>query len=154
MVKIISRPLAALSLSALAFTGLAAPARAADSKGLYQTLFYISCESYLQDRKEPAGTGRNAVDQIYVSGWLSAYNYLTPNTYDILPNHNVASALQWMDKFCADNPKKSVEAGLLQLTDELYPNRIQNYVPPEKAAPAKPKENPAAKTPAVKVKKK
>jgi hypothetical protein len=131
-----TRHISLLSLPAFACMAAAtfAPAQAADSKGLYQTLFYVSCETYMQDRKEPVGTGRNAVDQIYVSGWLSAYNYLTPNTYDILPNHNVASALQWLDKFCAENPKKSVEAGLLQLTDELYPNRIQNYVPPPQPA--------------------
>lgn len=112
-------------LSALGALCASLPAHAADSKGLYQTLYYISCATYTQDRKEPENSGKNAVDKIYVSGWLSGYNYLTPNTFDIIPNHNVDMVLLWLDQYCGKNPDKSVEAGLLQLTDELYPERVK-----------------------------
>ena len=112
--------------------GFAVPGKAVDGKGLYQTLHYISCAAYIQDRKDLISTG---VDQVYISGWLSAYNYLTPNTYDILPESNISMAVQWLDKFCAENPLKSIEAGLLQLTDELYPKRIQNYTAPAASPP-------------------
>ena len=100
---------------------------AADDQGLYQTLHFISCEAYVKDRKEPVNTGMNAVDTIYVSGWLSGYNYLTPNTYDIIPNHNINMVMSWLDNFCKNNPQKNIEAGLLNLTDDLYPNRMKSY---------------------------
>ena len=111
----------------------AAPAMAADEKGLYQTLHYISCEAYAKDRTEPVNTGMNAVDMIYVSGWLSGYNYLTPNTYDIIPNHDIGTVMAWLDNFCKDNPKSNIEIALLRLTDDLYPKRVQVYKAPANA---------------------
>lgn len=124
---------------------LADASQAADSKGLYQTLYYIPCSSYVQDRKEPENSGHNAVDKIYVSGWLSGYNYLTPNTFDILPDHNIDGVMKWLDAYCAKKPAGSLEAGLLQLTDELYPNRVQNNpaVPTVPSGPATAEKKPA-----------
>lgn len=107
---------------------------AADNKGTYQTLYYISCADYAKDRQEPMNTGKNAVDKIYVSGWLTGYNYLTPNTFDIIPNHNVDMVMQWLDEYCVKHPAKSIESGLLQLTDELYPDRVKNRPEEQKAA--------------------
>jgi len=77
------------------------PALASDDHGLYQTMHFISCEAYIKDRKQPVNTGMNAVDTIYVAGWLSGYNYVLPNTYDIVPNNNLGSVMLWLDKFCA-----------------------------------------------------
>ena len=114
------------------FAFLTTSARAADDKGLYQTLNYISCAQYVEDRKLPLHTGRNAADEIYVSGWLSAYNYLTPNTYDIVPEHDIMKVLEWIDTFCKANPDKSAEAALLQFSSDHYPDRTQNYPKPAK----------------------
>ena len=113
------------------FAFLATSARAADDKGLYQTLNYISCAQYTEDRKLPLHTGRNAADEIYVSGWLSAYNYLTPNTYDIVPEHDIVKVLEWIDTFCKANPDKSAEAALLQFSSDQYPARTKNYPKPQ-----------------------
>lgn len=119
-------------LIAVLFAFTVIPAHAADDKGLYQTLNYISCAQYIEDRKLPLHTGRNAADEIYVSGWLSAYNYLTPNTYDVVPGHDIMKVLEWMDTFCKDNSDKSVEAGLLQFSSDSYPDRVQHYPKPAK----------------------
>jgi len=115
-----------------AFVWFALPAKAADEKGLYQTMHLITCENYVADRKIPAHTDMNAIDEIYVAGWLSAFNYLTPNTHDITPQHDVNLVLADLDKFCAQNPKSNIEAGLLELTSDYYPTRMQNYVAPKK----------------------
>jgi hypothetical protein len=128
----------ALFLFGLMCTALPLRGQAADSKGLYQTLYYIPCSTYAEDRKEPENSGKNAVDKIYVSGWLSGYNYLTPNTFDIAPDHNVDKALEWLDGFCAKKPQSSLEAGLLQLTDELYPNRMKEAPSAKPKAPETP----------------
>jgi|GEM_PF-7082353 len=119
-------------LALLVCVGFPAVGKATDESGLYQALHYISCQQYTEDRKQPPHTGRNAADEIYISGWLSAYNYLVANTYDITPNHDVNVVMGWMDKFCVDNPTKGVEAGLLQFTSAAYPTRMQRYVAPVK----------------------
>ena len=129
------RTQAAVFLAASLFSG---SATASDSQGLYQTLYFVPCPTYAEHRKEPAGTGNNALDQVYVVGWLSGYNYLTPNTYDILPGHNVAGVMQWLDVFCAKNPTKSIDSGLLQLTSELYPGRVKEFVAQGQPAPQAP----------------
>jgi hypothetical protein len=138
---------AATLLLAAAAVSAPLPAKAADDKGLYQTLYFVSCATYAKDRKEPENTGKNAVDKIYVSGWLTGFNYLTPNTYDIIPNHNVDMVLQWLDQYCAKSPEKNLEAGLLQLTDTLYPDRVKNFpkAEAETAAKSTAKKKPEAK---------
>ncbi len=125
-----------LALLITAFSSYSAIA--ADEKGLYQTLNYISCPQYSEDRKLPLHNGRNAADELYISGWLSGYNYLTPNTYDIVPGHDVMKVMEWLDSFCQVNTSKSVESGLLQFTSDNYPTRMQVY--PPQPAPAKSKK--------------
>ena len=118
-----------IALNAVVFLGCGS-AHASDEKGLYQTLNFISCPQYAEDRKVPLHSGRNAADEISLSGWLSAYNYLVPNTYDIVPAHDIMKVLEWMDKFCKENPTKNVESGLLQFTSEAYPSRMERFVDP------------------------
>jgi hypothetical protein len=101
---------------------------AADNAGLYQALNYVSCQQYEQDRKLPVHSGRNAADEIYLSGWLSAYNYLTPNTYDIVPNHDIMKVMEWLDGYCKANPTKGLEAGLLQFVNDFYTTRTKQYI--------------------------
>lgn len=120
-----------LLCTAAALAAFSTGAQAADSQGLYQTLYFVPCANYAEHRKEAMGTGNNALDQVYIAGWLSGYNYLTPNTYDILPSHDLPGVMKWLDEFCKKNPSLSVDAGLLQLTDELYPNRVKDFVRPE-----------------------
>lgn len=60
----------------------------------------------------------------YVLGWLTAYNMLTPDTYDIIPN-GIDGALLWLNNYCSANPLQSLDAGLQALTVEAYPSRQQ-----------------------------
>lgn len=128
----LSRPFSHLTMALTLAAGVFMPdsAAAVDSGGTYQTLYYIPCESYIEHRKEPLNTGNNALDKIYVSGWLTGYNYLTPNTYNIIAKGGVDDVMVWMDDYCAKNLKKNVEAGLLDYTSANYPARLTEFVPP------------------------
>jgi len=117
-------------LAILATAAFCPPAMAVDAHGLYQTFHLITCEAYAKDRKQPANTGMNAIDAIYVSGCLSAYNYLTPNNYQIVPSNNIGAVMQWLDEFCKNNPKSNIEIAMLKLTDDLYPHRVQELKDP------------------------
>ena len=101
--------------------------KAADTQGMLWLFNKTSCVEYVEDRKLPDHTGRNGIDQIYVGGWLSAYNALVPDTYDITGGKDIDSVMQWIDKFCRDNPFESVQTGLIALAHDLYPNRLKNH---------------------------
>jgi hypothetical protein len=111
--------------------------RAATSSGFYSST-KISCADFL-GRYSAEISARNANhygggDQIftpqfvaavnYVAGWTSAYNLLTPDTYDILPN-GILGALLWLNNYCAKNPLQHLDDGLRALVIEAYPSRQQ-----------------------------
>jgi hypothetical protein len=114
------KPIALLCLFGLASSS---PLKAADRAGLYQSHHFVSCLQYSEDRKLPAHVGRNAADELFVSGWLTAFNYLTPDTYDIVPAHDISGVMQWLDGYCRANPARGIESGLLQFTADFYAAR-------------------------------
>ena len=59
----------------------------------------------------------------WLAGFLTAYNMLTPDTYNILGNSDLQSALIWLDNFCKANPLENISAGAAALVTELYPKR-------------------------------
>jgi len=61
----------------------------------------------------------------YVLGWLSAFNALTPDTFNIVPT-GANGAMLWLNNYCAKNPLKNLDAGLQALVEEAYPSRQQN----------------------------
>lgn len=60
----------------------------------------------------------------YVSGWLSAYNMVASETYNIIPN-GLDGAMLWLNNYCNKNPLKNLDAGLRELVIEAYPSRQQ-----------------------------
>jgi hypothetical protein len=60
----------------------------------------------------------------WLSGYLNAYNSLTPNTDNILGNSDFAGALQWVKIYCEKNPLKTTDDAAAALIIELYPHRI------------------------------
>lgn len=111
-------------------------AEAANAKGGYFLYAKYPCSTFVESySKEIAARSRkpNAPPSslftdgytelhYYVAGWLTAYNALTPDTYDILPNGN-DGAMIWLNNFCTANPLELLETGLNQLVIEAYPNR-------------------------------
>ena len=73
-----------------------------------------TCGQYADDRKEPPHAGMNAVDQMYVGGWLSAANLYQPGQM-FLEDGDIPSAMLWLDNYCKANPFSSLQAGLIEL---------------------------------------
>jgi hypothetical protein len=59
----------------------------------------------------------------WLAGFLTAYNMLTPDTYNILGSSDMQSALVWLDNFCKANPLERISTGAATLVNELYPKR-------------------------------
>lgn len=85
-----------------------------------------SCAEYLQARQ---GGGRAQHDYTtWMLGYLSAFNLIVPNTYDILGNRDLDKAVQWLDGHCADNHQTSFVNATALLTINLFPAR-KNIAP-------------------------
>jgi hypothetical protein len=85
-----------------------------------------SCEEYLRARH---GGGRAQHDfTTWVQGYLSAFNLIVPNTYDILGNRDFDKAVQWLDRHCADNREVAFVNATALLTINLFPER-KNVAP-------------------------
>lgn len=60
----------------------------------------------------------------YVSGWLSSFNRMASDTYNIVPN-GLDGAMLWLNNYCSANPLQSLDVGLQALITEAYPSRQQ-----------------------------
>jgi hypothetical protein len=85
-----------------------------------------SCGEYLRARH---GGGRAQHDfTTWVQGYLSAFNLIVPNTYDILGTRDFDKVVQWLDSHCAENRATSFVNATALLTINLFPDR-QNVAP-------------------------
>ena len=85
-----------------------------------------SCAEYLQAR---AGGGRALHDfTTWVQGYLSAFNLIVPNTYDILGDRDFDKAISWLDDHCAENREAPFVNATASLTINLFPAR-KNIAP-------------------------
>jgi hypothetical protein len=61
----------------------------------------------------------------WMSGYITHYNFITPDTYDIVVNTDFQSIYLWLDNYCRDNPLDNLAYAMNALTAELYPNRTR-----------------------------
>ncbi len=85
-----------------------------------------SCTDYLNAR-------RNGLESIepyrqWLSGYLSAFNLIVVNTYDILGERDYAQIVAWLDQYCLQNQEVSFVNASAALTVTLYPER-RNMAP-------------------------
>jgi hypothetical protein len=111
----------------------------ASSDGRYFALAGVSCAAFVnlywaeiaaRNANHHVGGDLNFTNDFiaaryYVTGWLSAYNMLTPDTFNIVPN-GTEGAIFWLNNFCTKNPLKNLDDGLQALVVEAYPSRQQN----------------------------
>ena len=100
-----------------------APALAVDRNGEFFLRGYGSatCQNYLDDR-----TGNNERYFYYrswLNGYLTAYNQLTDDTFDIAPNISIDQLAEAMAKICAGDAERSFWAATTILTRSLQPKR-------------------------------
>jgi hypothetical protein len=94
---------------------------AADNKGKYVMLGASTCGAYLKELS--AGSIDNVRDYGWLAGYITAYNVMTPNTYDILGNSDLRSVELWVKNYCDKNPLKNISNAVEVLMIELYPTR-------------------------------
>jgi len=80
-----------------------------------------TCGKYLQERNLDAKQSEEYAD--WLTGFLTAYNWLQPETYDIAPNHNAHGLLVYLDLYCGRNPKGRIIDGAFSFINAVYEKR-------------------------------
>lgn len=92
-----------------------------DDKFLVWGVGGSSCNTYLNARA--AGKARQESFTSYLMGYLTAYNTLVPDTYDIAGNMKADEMLLWLDGYCDDHKIVSFETAVHDLTASIADKR-------------------------------
>lgn len=116
------RILIALTLCA---AGLPGAASAADDGGAYWSQRPENCRNFR--RAMDADSRTPALDNIrnWVSGYLTAYNRMARDTYDILGLSEFQAAMQSIENYCKAHPLDNLSAAMEALTEEFNARRHQ-----------------------------
>ncbi len=79
------------------------------------------CAGYIEARQQ----GGELLDYYnnFVLGYLSAVNFVVPNTFDILGSRSMGSAFEWLDAHCQNNPDDNFTNALALLSGAYYEER-------------------------------
>lgn len=116
------RILIVLSLCAAA---LPLPATAADDSGAYWSQRPESCRAFRHAMGSDTRTPAQANIRGWIAGYLTAYNRMAPETYDILGISNIEAALETIENFCKANPLENLTAAMEVVTEQFHPRRHQ-----------------------------
>jgi hypothetical protein len=101
---------------------LAASTYGADRKGAYRLYGSRTCSEYLQAKQEGNPVGGVAVDG-WVAGYISAYNSIAPDTFNIMGGSDLGGALLWLKNYCEKQPLSELGEAMQLLIKELQPKR-------------------------------
>ncbi|MFP4155932.1 MAG: hypothetical protein ACLFSG_09580 [Halothiobacillaceae bacterium] len=59
----------------------------------------------------------------FIEGYLTAFNVIVPDTYDILAQAPTSVVIEWLDDHCLANPAQSLTDALAAFTVVRYPDR-------------------------------
>jgi hypothetical protein len=87
-----------------------------------------SCGQVIEARR--FNQQESIVYEIWLAGYVTAYNHLKPDTSDLLnlpiPTKApapMASPMLWIEKYCTEHPMESFFVAVDHFTDAMYPNR-------------------------------
>jgi Putative peptidoglycan binding domain len=102
----------------------AVPAVAADPRGLFSVkgVGTASCQQYLDAAK--AQGKEFLLFAGYLGGYVTAYNQLAYDTFDILPWQDAETLLAMLNGYCGKHPETNFAAAVGLLTKVLQPERL------------------------------
>ena len=92
-----------------------------------------SCQVYLKSMKQGAKQQEYFID--WTIGYLTAFNVIMPNTYNILGESDFADSQGWLQRDCSRYPKQLYIDAVIKLTGVLYPLRYQSGMKKLSTAP-------------------
>ncbi len=91
----------------------------------------LSCPSYIQFRSKAHATPVASVSwfnqmarfTMFIEGYRTSYNELTPDTFDVFGGLEDEQMLAWTENWCNANPLEKWAAAVVALAREHYPHR-------------------------------
>jgi len=82
-----------------------------------------TCSEYLDASKQNENAGAQYAN--WLTGFFTAYNWLQPDTYDVVPSsqYKQTGLLSFLDLYCETNPDKRVIDAALALVKVNYEKR-------------------------------
>lgn len=114
---------------------------ASDGHGMYRRFIpkgFDSCSGFVTaiDDCNQGRCSKITSYKVWSAGYLTSYNLLKPDTYDIAGGReadtNDQSTLTWLTDYCRKNLTKPYSEAIKSLTTELYPTRIKSKPDKEK----------------------
>lgn len=104
------------------------PASAKDMDGEHAVfgLGATQCSDYLGARRAGGSAQKSYAD--WMLAYVSAFNLIVPNTYNLFGNATLDASLQWLDDFCRGDQRTLFINAVASLSERLYPARA-NYAP-------------------------
>jgi hypothetical protein len=104
---------------------MSAAAHADDSRGMFsvKSVGTVSCRRYLDARREKGE--EYLLFAGYLGGYMTAYNQLSPETFDILPWQTVDTLLGLLTNYCSKQPDRNFAVAVNELIKLLTPNRLE-----------------------------
>lgn len=101
----------------------AQPGHAVDAGNKYKLrgLGAYSCAKYLEERRTDIKDTSKYAD--WFTGYLTAYNFLQPQTFDIAPRHDANGLLTYLDLYCSKNQKQLIGEAASGFVKAVYEKR-------------------------------
>jgi len=106
-----------------------------DKDGYTAVVSGRSCEEFIELRQKQGEPNADVKDTAslmayshalgWIAGYLTALNWQTPDTYQILGNTDFKSAVSWLENYCRENPGNDLSRGMRALTIKFYPHRYK-----------------------------
>jgi len=112
---------AAALLLLFAFTPHEAGSADAKSRFGVHGLGVTTCSKYLQERNLDAKQSEQYAH--WFTGFLTAYNFLQPDTYDIAAQYKANGLLRYLDLYCGRNPKIRIIDAATAFVRAVYDKR-------------------------------
>ena len=95
----------------------------ADKRDEYSIQGGASCRTFITELQEKSL--ESVVIGAWMAGFISAFNSMAPDTFNILGSSDMKDVELWMENYCRRSPLKNVGKGMIELTNELYPRRYK-----------------------------
>ena len=120
------RRCAALALAGALAAGSSASAR--DSQGDYKArgLGADTCVSFLAVPSE-----RRSLYYSWIAGYLTAYNYLVPDTYSVAEYTGLTRTNDWLERYCSKHPTDLLHQAIRSFLAERHRVRLKSRPDPE-----------------------
>ncbi len=112
-------------IAAAAGIACSVPAGAADGQGMFsvKSVGTANCQRYLDARAK--GDREFLLFAGYLGGYMTAYNQLTPGTFDVLPWQTVETLLGLMASYCKKHPDANFAVATTLLIKVLAPDKLE-----------------------------